>query len=156
MSQTDEHRTGNDRAVTNRVQSALSYMHETRQEFQDARQVGSLDDALHVRFQASLITCHDEMRPFRKRAKDQWSDAGPLDKYENGLSALPYLVSPQTTQKRESKWGGRVKTVVEREPQLLGEATLLEISYAIDEIAEEIGFEPAPKANPEDLHGGRL
>lgn len=145
---------GNKRAVNRRVQQIITEMHRVRQQFQEEREVGDVSDSLHLRFQTALVSCHDALRPFRNRAKSKWEDATEWDEY--GLEVLPFAVKARPVETSSSAGMGRFKRQVEHQPRLLDEGHLLQISYDIDEIAEGIGFEPAPDIAPGDVEGGQI
>jgi len=144
---------GNERATNERVQKTLTAMHRYRGEFQQARQLGPVDDGLHLAFQSRVLEAHDALRPYRGSVADQWREA---TEWEKGLSALPRAVAARPRQTVQSQGFGRTTVDVEYAPQLLAEEHLLSISYELDEIAREIGFEPEPATEPEDLDGGMI
>lgn len=141
----------NERAVARRVQNALTEMHACRQEFLRALQAGMLDQRDKLRFQARILDCYEELRPYRNRASEEWQAAGWFD---NGLEDLPKMLG--TEQRTETTEKGFGRTVLETtdEPQTLNPHHLRALSEDLDTIAKEIGFGPAPDVDPGSVDGG--
>lgn len=144
---------GNERATNERVQRALTAMHRYRSEFQQARQLGPVDDGLHLAFQSRVVETHDALRPYRESVAEQWDEA---TEWDEGLSVLPKAVAARPSRTVQSQGFGRQTVDVEYRPQLLNEEHLLSISYELDEIAREIGFEPEPEQEIENVDGGMI
>lgn len=141
----------NQRATNERVQTALTSMQRYRSEFQQARQLGQPDDGLHLAFQASIVESHDALRPYKDQASEKWNEA---TRWDDGLDLLPKAVAARPTEEVKSKGFGRQVVETDYRPQLLAETHLLEISYEIDEIAREMGFEVVPETPERNVDGG--
>jgi hypothetical protein len=142
---------GNERATNERVQRALTTMAERRRDFQEARQLGAVDDSLHLLFQSSIVEVHDALRPFKGSVSRQWREAA---RWKKGLKALPKAVAARPQRRVKTVGFGRETVETEYQPQLLREDHLLEMSYELDEIAREIGFETEPGDEEQDQDGG--
>lgn len=142
---------GNERATNERVQRALTTMHDRRRDFQDARQVGAVDDGLHLSFQSCILESHDVLRPYREDVLEKWQNA---TRWENGLETLPNAVAAKPTRQVKESGIGREDVQTVYQPQLIPEHHLLEISYEIDEIAKTLGFETQPENELPDVQSG--
>lgn len=155
MSQYDDDQPShNERATARRVQEALQAMHAERSEFLRAVQAGVADERDHLRFQARILDVREELVPFRNKASEMWEDATAFE--EVGLDALPRLLQPRQVTEQKEVGLGRVAIKTRQEPQTLTADHLRQISEELDEIANEIGFEPAPTVSPGDVDGGML
>lgn len=154
-SRNDDRSGSADAAVQQRVQQAITEMHEWRRRFQDERQLGEVSEMVHLSFQASLLGVYDALHPYKHRCDSEvWADATPWEKTE--LDKLPYLVQAKQTQHVASKGLGRMELVSEYEPGKLRVGELLQLSYGLDDVAREIGFEPPPPQYKEDVSGGEI
>lgn len=143
----------NERAQNRRVQETLNEMHAARQEFLRAHQAGMLSERLHLKFQSRILDLVEELRPYKNRAQSQWDDATNFDE---GLDVLARVLVPRKVTQETDVGFGREKMETHQEPQTLNPHHLREISEELDAIAHEIGFEPAPDKDPDDVHGGQL
>lgn len=141
----------NERAVSERVQKVLDEMHATRQEFLRSMQAGMLSQRDQLRMQSRLLDVIEELRPYRKRASKRWESAGPFD---DGLEGIEANLQPQEQIVQKNVGFGRTKRRTERVPTTMEPLDMVELSQELDEIADEIGFEPAPDVDPGDVDGG--
>lgn len=167
----------NQQATARRVQSALSDMHEYRQQFQAERQAGDISPRTRLGFQAAVLACHDEIRPYRRRAKELWRDPFPSarrqldamdsDKRETldvaeypdwsfGLDELSEQLQPEQGRRQIESGMGRTRVEQAAQPPRLPDRQLIECSYRIDELAREMGFAPPPERTVNDLDGGTI
>lgn len=141
----------NERAVSERVQAVLEEMHATRQEFLRSLQAGMLTQRSQLRMQSRLLDVVEELRPYRKRAKSRWQSAGPLD---DGLQSIEQHLQPREQEVEKPVGFGRTKVETEQIPTTMEPMQMITLSQELDEIAEEIGFEPAPDVDPGEVDGG--
>lgn len=151
MSSEKPFQSGNERATNERVQRALTEMQQRRREFQDARQVGQPGDRLHLSFQSVILEVHDVLRPYRGDVAEEWREA---TRWDDGLEALPKAVGARPVREVRETGIGRETVELEYRPQLLRPTHLLEISYELDEIAKELGFETQPERELPDIQDG--
>lgn len=143
----------NETATIRRVQETLDDMHQNRKTFLRALNAGAVTKRNRMQFQSTLIDCITEIRPFKSRSKS-WESKSIRGR---SLDKLPEWLIPTRKTTLESRGFGRKKWSTTVEPSLLDDKDLIELSFAIDDVANEIGFEPNPKkANPDDVSGGRL
>jgi len=138
---------GNKRAAIRRVQEVLTEMHHTRHKFEAARQAGDLDEALLHEFQAIVVAAYGELRPFREYVKGMWEDATT---WGGGLDVLPEKTAPQKVTRVKTVGLGRTEKVTETVRSRIQPHHLLRISYEIDEIATELGYNPSPAEGEKD------
>lgn len=143
----------NERATNERVQEAITAMHAARSDFQLSRQLGDVDDRDLLLFQASVVNLHDALRPFRHDVRELWDSA---TRWEQGLDALPTVVVSEPVEKVKTVGLGHQVVEEERQPVLLEESHVLQISYELEEIAREAGFEREPETSKPDTHGGTI
>jgi hypothetical protein len=152
MSQYDEGAPDtNERATSRRVQTVLQQMHEERQSFLRGLQAGMLSERDYLRFQAVILDVVEELRPFQSRVSEEWADA---TQFEQGLDVLPLALQPRKVHMTSEKGFGRAVVEQTTKPPTLDPDHLRIISEQLDEIASEIGFEPAPSVDPGDVDGG--
>jgi len=174
MATNDDGPNPNQQATARRIQNALSEMHELRQQFQAERQSGQIDRRTRLGLQAAVLACHDEIRPYRRRARELWQEPLPsarrelesedadrddLDPEEQpdwsyGLDELSRHLQPKTQERSVQTGMGRSRVEESARPPRLPAHQLIEISYRIDEVAREIGFSPAPDRQTRDIDGG--
>lgn len=146
----------NERAVSSRVHAALDEMHEERKAFNRARQAGTLDPQQRLTMQAAVLDVYEELQPYSNRVdKEVWNTATELEVGDEKLR-LPDAVAARPRRRRKSVGMARSQKVIEREPRFIDPQDLREISEDLDRIASEMGFEPAPDQQPEDVHGGQI
>lgn len=149
--QNDQMADANERAVSRRVQNALTEMHIARQKFLRSLQAGMLTERDKLRFQARILDVYEVLRPYRDRAETEWQSAG---RFKNGLEDLPIACVSRKVQERKEVGFGREQVVTREEPQTLHPIHLRELSQDLDDIAKEIGFGPAPDVDPGTVEGG--
>ncbi len=148
----DGHPDLNERAVAERVHDALADMHHARREFIRAMQAGELDQRLRLAMQARVLDVFEELRPFRSRVDEEtWKKSTQINGEE-----LPDALASRTVTRTRQVGLGREQKTTETQPVLLTPADLLDISEELDDIAEQIGFTPAPPKNQSDVHGGMI
>jgi hypothetical protein len=136
-----------DETETNRasrmVYDALEEMHRRRKEYWRAKTVGAVTENLQATLQSAVVDVHDELRPYRGKVEEQWT--------EDELDTLPKLAASTVRSPSMSTTGGRVQVQESTDPYRIQCWRLVEWSYALDEVARDLGFEaPTKEETPED------
>jgi len=124
-----------------RIQDALDGMHSRRKEFQDRRAMGDVEERDKLVFAASLLWVFDELRPFRGDVRGRWGDP---DHVEFPLDELPEKVGMVQRERVVSR--GYRDTIETQMVVPTPAATILAVSYELDDLAHELGFEPGVEA----------
>ena len=132
-----------ERETARRVQAALTEMQNQRRDFQHSRVLGQLDTSVHLQFQAACIDLAERLRPFRSQT-DNWEEVA-------GFSREIGTVTEDRTVESGLR---RYQTQTFERPRLLEPERLLNISRWLDEIASDIGVEPAPETVDTGIDGG--
>ncbi|SNZ06134.1 hypothetical protein SAMN06269185_1061 [Natronoarchaeum philippinense] len=136
----DEHE--NNRAAR-MVYDALEEMHRRRREYWRSKSVGAVTKNLQAALQGSVVDVHDELRPHKHKVDEQWD--------EHNLDALPELAQSKIRDPSVSTKGGRVTVSQSTKPYRIQCRRLVRWSWALDEIARDLGFEaPTKEETPSD------
>jgi hypothetical protein len=141
-------------ATSRRVQECITEMHEHRAVFLRARQAGRVSQRLTLQFQTRVVELVEALRPFRDQTS-KWSAAGP-EGYEDLLNNLPKYTTAKEVEEIREVGFGRVRRETRKEPRTLPAQTLIELSHDLDDIANQVGFEPAPDTSGDPVDGGVL
>jgi len=150
-SATDENGPEREKSATSRrVQDCITEMHEYRAAFLRSLQAGRESQRLTLKFQARVVELTEALRPFQDETS-MWSRAGP-ERYDSLLDALPELVEATEVEEIREVGFGRVKRETRKKPRTLSAQTLIELSHDLDDIANQVGFEPAPDTSGDSIH----
>lgn len=126
-----------ERRTADRIQSALDELHTRRKHFQDRRALGDVSERDKLLFGAAILSVFDEIRPFRHRVAERWTDPDHLTRPLDELPDRMQMHERERTTRRGAQYRVESELVLPAGP-----TELLRASYELDDLAHELGFEP--------------